>query len=88
KGIVLGLKKATGLLHLAGPESLSRYDVGCNLARILGVDETLVRGCLQAEVKMAAPRPRDLTMIDQLAQALGYSPVTMEEALKNKIFAK
>jgi len=51
-----------GVLHVGGPERLSRYEMGLELARVLGVDPALVRPQNQAEVKAPEPRPRDVSL--------------------------
>lgn len=51
-----------GLFHIAGAERLSRYDMGVGLARVLGVNESLVKAGRQADVQFPEPRPRDVSL--------------------------
>jgi dTDP-4-dehydrorhamnose reductase len=74
KGILLGLDKAQGILHLGGAERLSRYEFGQQLVAVMGLSESCLKPSRQADVKMAAPRPPDLSMDSRLARSLGYSP--------------
>lgn len=73
-GLLLALENATGLLHLGGPERLSRYDFGRRMAEVFGLDQGLLLPSKQAEVTMAAPRPADVSSNSQKAFALGYRP--------------
>lgn len=51
-----------GVLHVGGPERLSRYEMGLHLARALGADAALVRPARQADFKAPEPRPRDVSL--------------------------
>jgi dTDP-4-dehydrorhamnose reductase len=73
-GLLLALEKATGLLHLGGPERLSRYDFGLRMAEVFGFDSALLKPGRQAEVVMAAKRPADVSSDSARAFALGYRP--------------
>ena len=79
KGIFLGLNQMSGILHLGGPESLSRYDIGMQLAEALGVSPDQLSQALRQDVSMAAPRPRDLTMSYELAASYGYAPAPIRQ---------
>lgn len=73
-GLLLALENATGLLHLAGPERLSRYDFGLRLAEVFDLDQTLLVPSRQADVPMAAARPADVSSRCDRAYRLGYRP--------------
>lgn len=83
QGILLGLEKATGILHLGGKERLSRYEIGCLLAEVLGVPKTQLNPRRQADVKMAAPRPLDASLDSALAMSLGYQPRSVKAELED-----
>jgi dTDP-4-dehydrorhamnose reductase len=73
-GLLLALEKATGLLHLGGPERLSRYDFGLHMAEVFSLDPALLIPGKQADVTMPARRPADVSSDSQKAFALGYRP--------------
>ena len=63
-----------GILHVAGPRSLSRLELGILALGSTGRSEEeatrLVRACLQAEVDAGAPRPRDVSLDSPRARSL------------------
>ncbi len=51
-----------GLLHVGGPERLSRLDMGLRLARHWGVSEKLVVPIQREDIGAPEPRPRDASL--------------------------
>lgn len=80
-GLLLALENATGLLHLGGPERLSRYDFGLQMAAVFGLDQSLILPSQQADVAMPAPRPPDVSANSERAYRLGYRPRRVLEGL-------
>jgi dTDP-4-dehydrorhamnose reductase len=60
--LALAVSPVTGLLHVGGPERLSRYEMGLRLARPLGVSEKLVLPITRADMTAPEPRPRDVSL--------------------------
>ena len=88
KGLLLALEKVNGYLHLGGKERISRYDFGCLMAEVLELPKDLLKSCFQKDVKMAAPRPKDLDLDSSKAFNLGYQPLSVGEeliALRGKV---
>ncbi|MDZ8052055.1 MAG: SDR family oxidoreductase [Aulosira sp. ZfuVER01] len=81
KGLLLALEKVQGLIHLGGKERISRYDFGKLLVEIFQISEAKLQGCRQQDVKMAAPRPADVSLDSSKAFALGYQPLSLKEEL-------
>lgn len=86
RGLVLMLERgARGILHLGGPERLSRLEFGQRLKDAFGVLGLLpnlrLEAARQADVPMAAPRPRDVSLASPRARALGFAPATVAQAL-------
>jgi dTDP-4-dehydrorhamnose reductase len=52
----------TGLMHVGGPERLSRFELMRRAASVLGVDPGFVRGNRRADVPVAEPRPVDVSL--------------------------
>jgi dTDP-4-dehydrorhamnose reductase len=81
-GLLMALEKAHGIVHLGGRERVSRYEFGLKVAEYLHKDTSLIQPVSQNSVIMAAPRPRDVSLNSSLAYSLGYSPLLLDEALK------
>ena len=74
-------EKNSGIIHLAGPERVSRYDFGLKIAKAFSLDDSLLKSCSQKDIKMSAPRPADVSLDISKALALGFSPLTVDEEL-------
>lgn len=74
----------SGLYHLGGPERLSRYELGARVARLLGLDATLLVASRQDERPAPEPRPKDLSLDSGRARReLGWEPRPVDEALRD-----
>ncbi|MDP5338619.1 MAG: NAD(P)-dependent oxidoreductase [Nodularia sp. (in: cyanobacteria)] len=82
KGILLALEKINGYIHLGGKERISRYDFGKLLIEVFQLPETKLKTCQQQDVKMAAPRPADVSLDSAKAFALGYQPLPIKTELE------
>lgn len=87
KSAALGIFQALqhnwqGLYHLGGKERISRYDFGLMLCSTFGIDPSLIKATLQKDVKMAAPRPPDVSLNSTKAFALGYNPLLVADELE------
>ena len=51
-----------GLIHVGGPERLSRWDMGQRLATFLGEDASAFAKLKQADLPLPEPRPRDVSL--------------------------
>ncbi|MBI1323611.1 sugar nucleotide-binding protein [bacterium] len=52
----------TGVIHLGGPERMSRFELIRRSAIASGFDASLIRPALSAETPMPEPRPRDVSL--------------------------
>jgi dTDP-4-dehydrorhamnose reductase len=74
-GIRLALARGVrGILHLGGPERISRYDFGLKMAEAFRLSAATIQPCLRADVSLPAPRPRDVSLNSDRAFAWGYRP--------------
>jgi dTDP-4-dehydrorhamnose reductase len=81
QGLLLAMEKVEGMIHLGGAESISRFDFGRLLADVLGMQGARLTPCLQRDVKMAAPRPRDVSLDSTKAFSLGFKPAPLTDGL-------
>ncbi|MDG2616304.1 NAD(P)-dependent oxidoreductase [Thermoleptolyngbya sichuanensis XZ-Cy5] len=82
KGLLMALDKVQGLVHLGGPERLSRYEFGLRMAAAFDLSLDSISPCKQADVPMPAPRPLDVSMDSSYAFSLGYAPGGVLEELR------
>lgn len=82
QGLLLALEKVQGLIHLGGKERISRYDFGQLLVEVLQLPDSGLKSCRQQDVKMAAPRPADVSLDSSQAFALGYQPPSLKAELE------
>ncbi|MGG6237237.1 SDR family oxidoreductase [Nodosilinea sp. AN01ver1] len=80
-GLLLALE-TTGLLHLGGPERISRYEFGLRMAEVFGLEKDLILPSKQADVVMPAARPPDVSSNSDRAFALGYCPRSVTAGLE------
>ncbi len=85
RGILLGLSKTKGILHVGGLERISRFDFGKLLRDVLGIHDARLSPCAQKSVKMPAPRPPDVSLEITRAMTLGFKPGSLREELE-KLF--
>ncbi len=81
RGLLLALEKVNGLIHLGGKERISRYDFGRLLVEVFQLPTAGLKACRQQDVKMAAPRPSDVSLDSSKAFALGYAPLSLRKEL-------
>lgn len=82
KGLLLALDKVNGHIHLGGKERMSRYEFGRLLVEVFELPSEGLKGCRQADVKMAASRPPDVSLDSSMAFKLGYAPLSLREELE------
>jgi dTDP-4-dehydrorhamnose reductase len=81
-GLLLALEKVEGIIHLGGKERVSRYEFGRLMAEVLELPQDKLKGCLQKDVPMSAPRPADVSLDSSKAFGLGYQPLSLREELE------
>jgi dTDP-4-dehydrorhamnose reductase len=82
EGLLLAAQKAHGIIHLGGHERISRYDFGLLLVELMNISKKLIKPSKQNDVKMAAPRPKDVSLDSSKAFALGFNPGKIYSELK------
>jgi dTDP-4-dehydrorhamnose reductase len=85
KGLLLALEKVTGIIHLGGKERISRFDFGKLLVEVFQLPSPNLKACRQQDVKMAAPRPSDVSLDSSKAFALGYKPLSLKAELEQLV---
>lgn len=82
--VTLATTDASGILHLGGPQRLSRYEMGRTLAKVLSVKQELVQPIKQSDVKTPEPRPKDVSLNSSRWRQLMPDSAwpTLEESLR------
>ncbi len=71
-----------GMIHIGGPERISRYEFGVLAAKIMGMDYGCIQPRLQQDVPMPAPRPADVSLNSSISwNLLGFEPPSLESQL-------
>lgn len=71
-----------GILHLAGPETISRYDFAVRLARIFGYDTELVEKASIHDYTGGGERPADCSLnTSRLQRLYAHHPLEVTEGL-------
>ncbi|MCB9257163.1 MAG: SDR family oxidoreductase [Chitinophagales bacterium] len=63
KSLIEALSWGGGLYHLGGPKPMNRYEIGLYLAEKYHLASALLEPAKQADVSMAAARPKDVSML-------------------------
>jgi dTDP-4-dehydrorhamnose reductase len=82
KGLLLALEKVNGIIHLGGKERISRYDFCRLMVEVFQLPATGLKSCRQEDVKMSAPRPKDVSLDSFKAFAFGYNPLSIKQELQ------
>lgn len=72
---------ATGVLHVAGADRVSKFEFARMLADAFGLDAGLVSGSSMADASFSAARPADMSIDCSKASALGLRIPHLPEAL-------
>jgi dTDP-4-dehydrorhamnose reductase len=73
----------TGLYHIGGRDIISRYEFAVRLARVFGLDESLITPIKTSSLKQPAARPLKSGLITLKAEVeLGFKPSSVEHGLE------
>lgn len=67
-----------GVLHLAGPDNISKYELTLRLAKLLGKESLVVP---IPEKQQIARRPKDASIVTTKAESLGITFTSLEKAI-------
>jgi dTDP-4-dehydrorhamnose reductase len=82
EGILHICEEVTGMVHIAGKERISRYDLGIAIAEAFDLNKELIHAVWQKDIQMAAARPADVSLDIHKAMSLGYAPLDHKEELR------
>lgn len=70
-----------GILHLGGPEKVSRFEYGEKICKTFKLDKEYLIPSLQKDVTTGTARPADVSMDISKARGLGYNPLSVKDEL-------
>lgn len=74
---------AAGIFHIAGAETVSRYDFALRAAEVFGYDPAGIARVTSAELQQFAVRPLQTWFVtDKAKQAFNYHPMNVTQGLK------
>ena len=79
--IMQQLHHTSGIIHLGGKKSLSRYEIGEAFCRVFDFDRQLLEPVNQQHVHHLAPRPANVSLEISRAVAKGFNPPDLEVGL-------
>jgi dTDP-4-dehydrorhamnose reductase len=82
EGMLIALERLPGMIHLGGPERISRYGFGRLLAEVLHVPGAKLNPCRQKDIPMSAPRPPDVSLDSSKANYMGFRPYSLRRELE------
>lgn len=85
-GILDLLGRVRGVVHLGGPQRVSRYEMGRIVAELLEMDPSLLLPVRQRDVPMANLRPADLSLDSRRAFDAGYRPRGIADGYRRMLF--
>lgn len=85
EGILLSFDHQEPLIHLGGLQSVSRYDMGVELQKILKIPPSLLNSISQKQMSMNALRPLDVSLDSRKAFSLGYKPILICEGFSRMV---
>jgi dTDP-4-dehydrorhamnose reductase len=75
-------RNVNGMLHISGPEIISRYDFAIRAAEIFGYDKSLILRVKTADLEQRAARPLNTSFIlDKAKIQLRYTPMNITQGL-------
>jgi len=76
-------KKPAGTFHVAGKDVVNRYSFALQIAKVFGLDASLVRSVDSSFFPDIAARPRNTAFVTtRMERELGVAPMPLEEGLK------
>jgi dTDP-4-dehydrorhamnose reductase len=83
EGLALCLEDAEGTIQLSSDNRVSRYEFGKVVADVFGFDKNLIVKSKRKDVQMRAPRPKDVSLVNEKAKALSWQPRELKNELES-----
>jgi dTDP-4-dehydrorhamnose reductase len=70
------------VVHLGGPERISRFDMGVETLDVFGLDRSLALPARMEDVPARVPRPGDVSLDIRHARSKGFNPLSVRDGLR------
>ena len=81
RGLMIALDRQPDVLHLGGPERLSRFELGGLVKKTLRLSAAQLVPIKQCDLQLPAPRPADVSLNSTRARRLGFTPKPIVDEL-------
>lgn len=76
-------QRATGIWHLSGADQRTPYEIACEVAALLGLDDSLIKKVTEDTFAQPARRPLKTGFnIDKARKQLGFNPISFADGLR------
>lgn len=82
EGLKLCIEDGEGTIQLSSDAGISRYEFGKIVADVFGFDKSLIIKSKRKDVIMPAPRPKDVSLVNEKAKAIGWQPREIRDELE------
>jgi len=82
EGLMIAVERSPDIIHFGGLERISRYEFGKLAVDAFNIKNAKLNPCRQREIRMAAPRPLDVSLTHEKATKMGFQPETIKASLK------
>jgi dTDP-4-dehydrorhamnose reductase len=92
EGLLIALESLPDVVHFGGMERISRFGFGKLVRDIFNIRDAKLNPCRQQEIRMPAPRPRDVSLTNAKARQMGFRPdpikLTLERLKQLDLFPR
>ena len=82
EGLLIALESLPDVFHFGGMERISRFGFGKLVRDIFNIQDAKLNPCRQQEIRMPAPRPRDVSLTNSKASQMGFRPDPIKLSLE------
>jgi dTDP-4-dehydrorhamnose reductase len=79
---MIALERSPEIVHFGGLERISRYEFGKLVVDVFNIRSAKLNRCRQRDIRMAAPRPLDVSLTHEKAAKMGFQPEAIKASLK------
>ena len=73
--------EALAVIHLGGPDRISRFEMGVETLDVFGLDRSLAVPARMEDVPARVPRPGDVSLDIRRARSRGFNPLSVRDGL-------